>query len=79
MDEPTAGIDIGAKGEIVTMIRDLANSGKGIIVISSELPELLAVSDRIVVLRDGSLAVVSPIQNERAGRYGFTWWRLVAP
>jgi ribose transport system ATP-binding protein len=55
MDEPTAGIDIGAKGEIVTMIRDLANSGKGIIVISSELPELLAVSDRIVVLRDGSL------------------------
>ncbi len=55
MDEPTAGIDIGAKGEIVTMIRELANSGKGIIMISSELPELLAVSDRIVVLRDGSL------------------------
>jgi ribose transport system ATP-binding protein len=53
MDEPTAGVDIGAKTEIVGMIRELANAGKGIVVISSELPELLAVSDRIVVLKDG--------------------------
>ena len=53
MDEPTAGVDIGAKTEIVGMIRDLANAGKAIVMISSELPELLAVSDRIIVLRDG--------------------------
>lgn len=53
MDEPTAGVDIGAKTEIVAMIRQLADQGKGVIVISSELPELLAVSDRVVVLRDG--------------------------
>ena len=53
MDEPTAGIDIGAKTEILDVIRGLADKGKGIIVISSELTELLAVSDRVVVLRDG--------------------------
>jgi ribose transport system ATP-binding protein len=55
MDEPTAGVDIGTKSEIVDMIRGLADAGKGIIVISSELPELLAVSDRVLVLRDGSV------------------------
>jgi ribose transport system ATP-binding protein len=53
MDEPTAGVDVGTKGEIVAMIRALAESGKGVIIISSELPELLAVSDRVLVLRDG--------------------------
>jgi ribose transport system ATP-binding protein len=55
MDEPTAGVDIGTKSEILHTIRGLADSGKGIVVISSELPELLAVSDRIIILRDGSV------------------------
>jgi ribose transport system ATP-binding protein len=55
MDEPTAGVDIGTKSEIVDMIRGLADAGKGVIVISSELPELLSVSDRVLVLRDGSV------------------------
>jgi ribose transport system ATP-binding protein len=53
MDEPTAGVDIGTKGEIVEMIRAFAEAGNGVIIISSELPELLAVSDRVLVLRDG--------------------------
>jgi len=53
MDEPTAGVDIGTKSQIVDTIRALADGGKGIIVISSELPELLAVSDKILVMRDG--------------------------
>jgi ribose transport system ATP-binding protein len=53
MDEPTAGVDIQAKTEILGVIRALADRGKGIIVISSELVELLAVSDRLLVLRDG--------------------------
>jgi ribose transport system ATP-binding protein len=53
MDEPTAGVDIQAKTEILGVIRELADRGKGIIVISSELVELLAVSDRLLVLRDG--------------------------
>ena len=53
MDEPTAGVDIQAKTEILGVIRALADSGKGIVVISSELVELLAVSDRLLVLREG--------------------------
>jgi ribose transport system ATP-binding protein len=48
-------VDVGTKSEIITTIRDLADQGKAIIVISSELPELLAVSDRIVVLRAGAV------------------------
>ncbi|WP_206691161.1 sugar ABC transporter ATP-binding protein [Quadrisphaera sp. INWT6] len=55
MDEPTAGVDIGTKTEILETIRDLADAGMGVVVISSEYPELLAVSDRVVVLREGSV------------------------
>ena len=53
MDEPTAGVDIGTKGEIVDMIRAFAQAGNGVLIISSELPELLAVSDRVLILREG--------------------------
>ena len=56
LDEPTAGIDIGSKSEIISLIRDLAKQGKAIIVISSELNELLAACDRIIVMSDGKLA-----------------------
>ena len=55
MDEPTAGVDIGTKTEILTMIRNLAEEGKAVIVISSEYAELLAVSDRVLILRDGTI------------------------
>ncbi|HET7846415.1 MAG TPA: sugar ABC transporter ATP-binding protein [Acidimicrobiia bacterium] len=58
LDEPTAGVDIGSKAEIIALIRDLADAGKAIMVISSELPELLAVSDRILVLSAGEIARV---------------------
>jgi ribose transport system ATP-binding protein len=58
IDEPTAGVDIGTKSEILDMIRNLADEGKGVIVISSEYPELLAVSDRVVVLKDGAVLTV---------------------
>ncbi|MBB4227988.1 ATP-binding cassette domain-containing protein [Rhizobium mongolense] len=53
LDEPTQGIDVQAKAEVHAMIAELARNGLAIIVISSELPELLGVSDRIVVLREG--------------------------
>jgi ribose transport system ATP-binding protein len=56
MDEPTAGVDIGTKVDIFTMIRGLADVGNGVILISSEFPELLAVCDRVLVLRDGAVA-----------------------
>jgi ribose transport system ATP-binding protein len=53
LDEPTRGIDVGAKAEIYRLIRDLAVQGLAIIVASSELPELMLLSDRILVLREG--------------------------
>ncbi len=55
-DEPTHGVDVGAKAEIYHLLRELADSGKGIIFISSELPEILNVCDRIFVYRNGSIA-----------------------
>lgn len=55
MDEPTAGVDIGAKGEILDMVRHLADQGNSFIIISSELSELMAICDRILVLKDGKI------------------------
>jgi inositol transport system ATP-binding protein len=55
LDEPTRGIDIGAKGEIHALITRLARSGMAVLLISSELPELLALSDRLLVMREGEL------------------------
>ncbi len=56
LDEPTRGIDVGAKYEIYTIINQLADSGKSIIVISSEMPELLGLCDRIYVVNEGEIA-----------------------
>ena len=56
LDEPTRGIDVGAKYEIYQLIIDLANEGKGVIVVSSEMPELLGVCDRIIVMSGGQVA-----------------------
>ncbi|UKA63821.1 multiple monosaccharide ABC transporter ATP-binding protein [Arthrobacter sp. FW306-04-A] len=58
LDEPTRGIDVGAKYEIYGIIQQLANQGKGVIVISSELPELLGLSDRIYTIFEGSITGV---------------------
>ena len=55
LDEPTVGVDIGAKAEILQNIRALAAAGAGVIIVSSEFEELLAVSDRVLVLRDGAI------------------------
>jgi ribose transport system ATP-binding protein len=55
-DEPTRGIDIGAKFEIYQMLDELAKQGKAIIVVSSDLKELMAISDRIAVMSDGKMA-----------------------
>lgn len=57
-DEPTKGIDVGSKGEIYALMRRLADEGKGILVVSSELPELLAVCDTIAVFREGEMVAV---------------------
>jgi rhamnose transport system ATP-binding protein len=55
VDEPTRGIDVGTKAEVHALLTELARSGVGILMISSELPEVLGVSDRILVMREGAL------------------------
>ncbi|MFU8945242.1 multiple monosaccharide ABC transporter ATP-binding protein [Mycetocola zhadangensis] len=62
LDEPTRGIDVGAKYEIYAIINELAAQGKGVIVISSELPELLGICDRIYALSEGRITGQLPIE-----------------
>jgi rhamnose transport system ATP-binding protein len=56
VDEPTRGIDVGTKAEVHQLLSQLAGSGVAILMISSELPEVLRISDRILVMREGRLA-----------------------
>jgi ribose transport system ATP-binding protein len=65
IDEPTRGVDVGAKGEIYRIIADLASRGLACIVISSELPELIGMSHRVVVMREGR--IVGELPRERLG------------
>ena len=60
VDEPTRGVDVGAKSEIYNLLRNLAETGVGIIMISSDLPEILGVSDRIMVIREGRNVGIIP-------------------
>ena len=60
MDEPTRGIDVGAKYEIYGIMNDLAAQNKSVIMISSEMPELLGMCDRIYVMNEGSLVAEMP-------------------
>ena len=60
LDEPTRGIDVGAKSEIYKLIKDLASKGVGIIVVSSEIPEILAVANRVLVMSEGKLTANLP-------------------
>ena len=64
LDEPTRAVDVGAKAEIYRLIDQLAADGMAIMLISSEMPELLALSDRIVVMRDGQLS--APVEKRDA-------------
>jgi ABC-type sugar transport system ATPase subunit len=59
-DEPTRGIDVGAKAEVFALMDELARSGAAILMVSSELPELLQVADRILVMRSGKLVAELP-------------------
>lgn len=63
VDEPTRGIDVGAKVDIHDVLRHLADQGMSIMLISSELPEILTMSDRIAVMREGHLAGIVPAQS----------------
>lgn len=67
LDEPTKGIDVGAKLEIYQMVCDLAKKGLGIIFISSELPEILNLCDRIIVMKEGRITGQLDIRSSRSG------------
>lgn len=56
LDEPTRGVDVGAKAELHELVRDLASRGAGVLFVSSDLPELLVLADRIAIMRDGEIA-----------------------
>ena len=56
LDEPTRGIDVGSKSEIYAIMNDLAKRGVSIIMVSSELPEILNMSDRVIVMRSGRIS-----------------------
>jgi ribose transport system ATP-binding protein len=55
LDEPTRGVDIGARSELYALIRTLADSGVGVLVVSSEVPEVLGLADRVLVIADGRI------------------------
>jgi ribose transport system ATP-binding protein len=74
LDDPTRGIDVGAKAEIQILISELADQGMGVVLISSELEEVVEGSDRITVLRDG--AVVGTLSGDDASEDGVM--RLIA-
>ena len=61
-DEPTKGIDVGSKSEIYVLMRRLASQGKGVIMVSSEMPELLSVCDTICVFRDGGIRMTYAVR-----------------
>jgi len=63
LDEPTRGIDVGAKYEIYGIIQQLAEQGKGVILISSELPELLGLADRIYTVFEGAITDCIPAES----------------
>ncbi|WP_020384958.1 sugar ABC transporter ATP-binding protein [Kribbella catacumbae] len=60
LDEPTRGVDIGARSELYALIRDLADSGVGVVVVSSEVPEVLGLADRVLVVADGRIVHEAP-------------------
>jgi ABC-type sugar transport system ATPase subunit len=74
LDEPTRGVDVGAKAEIHALIRDLAARGNAVLLISSELPEVIALSHRVLVMRRG--AIVAEVAHEAATQEGLL--RLMA-
>ena len=74
LDEPTRGVDVGAKSEIYAIVRDLADRGVGVVLASSDLPEALGVADRLLVMREG--AVVASIARGAADEEEVLRWAL---
>ena len=62
IDEPTRGIDVGAKREVYNLMNNLVANGMSIIMISSELPEVLGMSDRVIIMREGNVTGIVPVE-----------------
>lgn len=60
LDEPTRGVDVGARAEIYRLVRDLADAGVAVVVVSSEIEEVLGLSDRVLVVREGRMVHSAP-------------------
>lgn len=71
-DEPTRGIDVGAKEEVYTILRNIARQGIGIVMVSSELPELLSLCDRIIVMHEGK--ITGELKREEATEEKIMWY-----
>ena len=76
LDEPTRGIDVGAKAEIQALIRELADQGLGVLMISSELEEIVEGADRVFVLSDGRTVADLPHGARPAPRRSWRRWRM---
>ena len=63
IDEPTRGVDVGAKAEIHALLRSIAAEGKGVLMVSSELPEILAACDRVIVMFEGRISGI--LENDK--------------
>jgi ribose transport system ATP-binding protein len=59
LDEPTRGVDVGARSEIYQLINELADAGTAVVVVSSEIPEVIGLADRVLVISDGSIVAES--------------------
>ena len=77
LDEPTQGIDVGVKVEVYNLIKRLTCEGKGVILISSDLEELLAISDTILIVRDGRIVETGSAEktDRSAWRRRYSWAR----
>jgi len=62
LDEPTRGVDVGARAELYQVIRDLAEEGLGVLLVSSEVPEVLGLADRVLVMREGRIVREAPAE-----------------
>jgi ribose transport system ATP-binding protein len=60
LDEPTRGVDVGARAELYGLIHELAAAGVAVVLVSSEVPEVLGLSDRVLVLREGHVVMEAP-------------------
>ncbi len=63
LDEPTRGVDVGARAELYALIRTLADDGMGVLLVSSEVPEVLGLSDRVLLLKDGRIVHEAPARD----------------